>query len=412
MRLHGTRWGRTTWATALGVGGLLLLAACSSSGGPGNSSTNQSSSSTIKIGVITELTGAGSSGYTTTENGIKAYADAVNAAGGVNGHQISYVMADTTSTPQGALTAAQKLVQRDHVFAIIADSSDFFGAYKYLLQVGVPVLGVGQDGPEWSDKANTNLFTVNGVYNPAWVFSTYGEFVKTVGGTTCGSVGYIESPSASQSSLAFNKSCVAAGLKSPYHTDVHFGSTDVGPIAIKMKADGVDSAFLATVPSTGFALAAELKNQGVKSAAIILPDGYGGDLLASKPTVRAAQGFYFATQQQPIELNTPATQTMVRRFAAVGEKGIPNYAESVAYLAMTGLAAGIKAAGNDLSQQNFMAQLRKVTDFDAEGLLAPNKISFSNYAPTRLCSWFVKLVGDKFVPVKGAAPVCGHKLSG
>jgi branched-chain amino acid transport system substrate-binding protein len=52
----------------------------------------------------------------------------INAAGGVNGYKIKYILADTNSTPTGGLTAVQKLVQQDNVFAIVEDSSDFFGA--------------------------------------------------------------------------------------------------------------------------------------------------------------------------------------------------------------------------------------------------------------------------------------------
>jgi hypothetical protein len=48
------------------------------------------------------------------------------------GYTIKYVIGDTTSTPGGALTAAQKLVEQDHVFAVIAVSSLTFAAANYL----------------------------------------------------------------------------------------------------------------------------------------------------------------------------------------------------------------------------------------------------------------------------------------
>jgi branched-chain amino acid transport system substrate-binding protein len=200
-------------------------------------------------------------------------------------------------------------------------------------------------------------------------------------------------------------------LKAPYVTNVHFGSTDVGPIALGMKNAGVDSAFLATVPSTGFALAAALKQVGAKNSAILLPTGYGGDLLQSSAGVQAAQGFYFSTQLQPVELNTPATQVLTKRLAAAGESSGPGFAESSAYLSLAAFARGIQAAGSNLSQANYMDSLRKVTGYDAEGLLAPNKIDFSSYDPPEQCSWYVKLQGNKFVPVTGLAPICGKKLS-
>src|SRR5258708_6125200 len=139
------------------------LAACGSSGG--GASAGASGSKTIKIGFVTDLTGVASSAFTTTKSGIDAYLNRINPAGRVNGYKIHYVLADTTSTPTGALTAVQKLVQQDHVFAIVENSSVFYGAQAYALQAGVPVVGSAIDGPIWSDPKNTNLFAAPGVFN-------------------------------------------------------------------------------------------------------------------------------------------------------------------------------------------------------------------------------------------------------
>jgi branched-chain amino acid transport system substrate-binding protein len=364
----------------------------------------------VKIGVITDSTGAAASGYQNTEKGIKAYTDAVNAQGGVNGHKIEYVMADSQSTPTGALTAAQKLVQTEKVFAVISVTSDFFGAEPYLLKQGVPVVGTGFDGPEWTDPKNTNMFDALGVTNAADVFSNGGETVKMLGGTTCGAVGYIESPSATKSSESFAKSCVAAGLKSGYVANVHFGSTDMSPIALKMKQAGVDSIFFATVPSTGFALAAALRVVGASTKAILLPTGYGGDLLKQNAAVQAAQGFYFSSSIAPVEVVTPATTLYKQRLAAVGYVDPPGYDVQTAYTSMTAFAAGLKAAGDNPTSKTFAAAMRKVNNFDVEGLLG-YKVDFSNYSPTKNCSYYVTLKGNKFVPVTGLDPICGTKIS-
>jgi branched-chain amino acid transport system substrate-binding protein len=105
------------------------------------------------------------------------------------------------------------------------------------------------------------------------------------------SVGYQESPSAAKSAAAFAQSCAHQGLKAGYVAQISFGSTDVAPIALKMKAGGVDSIFFSTVPSTGFALAAALRTVGATTKAILLPTGYGGDLLQSSAAVRRPKAF-------------------------------------------------------------------------------------------------------------------------
>jgi branched-chain amino acid transport system substrate-binding protein len=176
-----------------------------------------------------------------------------------------------------------------------------------------------------------------------------------------------------------------------------------------MKQAGVDSIFFATVPSTGFALAAALRVAGANTKAILLPTGYGGDLLKSDAAVQAAQGFYFSSSITPPEVVTPASTTLKTRLAAVGYTDPPGYDVATAYTDMTAFAAGLKAAGDNPTPKSFSDAMRKVSGFNAEGLLGYT-VNFSDYAPTKTCSFYVKLEGKKFVPVDGLDPICGTKI--
>ena len=84
---------------------------------------------TIKIGFITSFTGAASSTFATASTGAKAYFNAVNKAGGVDGRQIQLVTADDTSTASGALAATQLLLSQG-VYGIVVDSSYYFGVLQ------------------------------------------------------------------------------------------------------------------------------------------------------------------------------------------------------------------------------------------------------------------------------------------
>src|SRR5262245_16265500 len=105
---------------------LVLVAGCSSSSksgssattvGPNSGSTRPSSpwsaagtDTTFTVGVLTDLTGVTAAGFLTFPKGVQA---GIGLAKTEN-YNIKYVEADTGSTPAGALTAAQKLVQQDH----------------------------------------------------------------------------------------------------------------------------------------------------------------------------------------------------------------------------------------------------------------------------------------------------------
>jgi branched-chain amino acid transport system substrate-binding protein len=401
----------------LGAGITACSSSSGSSGSPKSGSTGQVAAGTIKLGLIADLTGPYSSSFTTSAKGIQAYVQMVNDEGGVNGHKLSYVVADTTSTVTGALTAAQELVQRDNVYAVVDDSAVFSGAEPYLLQQGVPGVGGGFDGPEWTNPKNTNLFASTGTTDYNAVDSASGTFMKARGVTVCGSIGY-PNATAGPSAAGIVKSCVAAGLKDGYlNTQVPIGSTDVGAIALAMQKAGVNGIYVPVVNSTGFALVAALKQLGVHLKVAMLATGYGGDLLADSAAVQAGQGFMFSSVGQPIEANTSATQKMAAALAKAGVTGTPTFAEQESYIATAAIVAGLKAAGANPTQKSFMTALRGIHNFNADGLLSPGEVNFSNFSQIGAgggaagCIFAAQLEGTKFIPVQGT-PVCGHTVPG
>ncbi|GGF58428.1 amino acid ABC transporter substrate-binding protein [Azorhizobium oxalatiphilum] len=73
---------------------------------------------TLKIGLLAPLTGTGGPYGKEEEQGAKAAAELINAAGGVLGRKIEIVVADDESTPTAGVAAARKLIDVDQVAAI------------------------------------------------------------------------------------------------------------------------------------------------------------------------------------------------------------------------------------------------------------------------------------------------------
>ena len=114
--------------TAVAVGTLIVASACSSSkkssstptttagaaattAAPAASSTSVANKGTYTIGLLTDVTGLAASGNKMSVQGVQG--GTVLAAR--DGYTLKYVVGDTTSSPAGALAAAQKLVEQDHV---------------------------------------------------------------------------------------------------------------------------------------------------------------------------------------------------------------------------------------------------------------------------------------------------------
>jgi branched-chain amino acid transport system substrate-binding protein len=49
--------------------------------------------------------------------------------------------------------------------------------------------------------------------------------------------------------------------------------------------------------------------------------------------------------------------------------------------------------------------MSQIKNFDADGLLAPEKINFRDYTPVTGCLWVARLIGKHFSAVPGT-PIC------
>ena len=99
--------------------------------------------------------------YQTSLKAFQARVDRQNDQGGVNGRKIKVVARDDATSGQN-LTAAQDLVENEHVFTVVNESGVAFLAYRWLLDHGVPMVGNGQDGTYYQQKGNENVLSASG----------------------------------------------------------------------------------------------------------------------------------------------------------------------------------------------------------------------------------------------------------
>jgi ABC-type branched-subunit amino acid transport system substrate-binding protein len=399
---------RRTATTVLALAVVAVTAACSGgSSKPSTSGTSGSAGPTYTVGVLTDLTGLAASGNKTVIDGVKAGI----ASAAKDGVKIDYKVADTQTNPAAVLSAAKKLVQQDHVFAVIGHSALLYGAAPWLTQHNVPVIGVAEDGPEWT--TSPNMFSVFGAVHTDKVSTTQGLFFKQQGATTVGAIGYSISPSSSEAAKGAGVSGQAVGLKAGYvNANFPFGSTDVQPVALAMKNKGVDALTTATDPNTAFALITALRNLNADPKVVLLATGYGADLLQAGPgALKAAQNVYFSLTYEPVEMQTAATKAFQAALKSVGVTGEPAYAMYNGYLSIILFSRGIKAAGANPTQASLIKALQGMHSWDAAGLFGGHNIDFNNHTGTGTaasnCQWMTKLSGDKFELVSNADPICG-----
>ncbi|MGI8733680.1 MAG: ABC transporter substrate-binding protein [Pyrinomonadaceae bacterium] len=127
--------------------GLLTASACQPSG---------TGSDKVRIGVFMSLTGDTANFGISSTNGIKMAADAVNAAGGINGKQIELLVQDDRSDASEAATIVTKFVTQDQVHAILGEvaSSRSIAAAPIAQNAKIPMLTPSSTNPEVTKKGD------------------------------------------------------------------------------------------------------------------------------------------------------------------------------------------------------------------------------------------------------------------
>jgi len=126
---------------ALGVG-----LACE----PGGDPAAPGGAEPIKVGHFASLTGDTATFGQSTDRGARMAIDEINAAGGVLGRPIEILSEDDRSVTEEARTAAQKLIQRDEVVALLGEvaSSRSLAAAPEAQRAGVPMISPASTNPK------------------------------------------------------------------------------------------------------------------------------------------------------------------------------------------------------------------------------------------------------------------------
>jgi branched-chain amino acid transport system substrate-binding protein len=415
---HVTIIKRKPFVTAV-VLALIAAAICSSSKASG--SDPASGDPTYTVGVLTDLTGFGGTIDASTPLGVEA---GVGVAA-KEGFNIHYVIADTGSSPVGALAAAHQLVDQYGVFAVIGNSSVLYAAAPYLASKGVPVIGgaenatestSGEDATEW--LSDPNMFSVSGTQDFTKVESTEGLFFKRLGATSLGTIGYRFSPSSTEAARADAMSARAAGIKVGYLYILPFGLNSES-IALAMKRAKVNG-FITSIDTNGsIALITALRQLDVPLKGMLLATGYGGDLKEGGPgTEQIVQGVYFESPYEPIEMRTAATRSFrdaLKTYA--GFTGDPTLGEYIGYLSVNALVAGLEAAGPHPTQATFIEAMLGMRHYDAAGLFGGHSIGFAMNQRGKAvgadnCVWVTRFSGSSFHLVRRADPICGKVIPG
>ncbi len=391
-----------------------LLAGLSAVGATGAAAASNKKAP-IVIGYITSETGVLSGQSVHSEWAPEAVFGAVNARGGIDGHRLELKVEDDQSSPSDNQTAAEVLVNNDHVFAVIEESAVAFGAAKFLQQQGVPVFGPPIDGPEWSEDSNMFAVTppVSGpVGGHFYTYTGTAKILKLLGVTRLAQATY-DIPSAltaAQDTFTVGK---PMGIgQCFFDKSVPLATFNATVDALTIKHLGCNGVTAPVSTETAVEIAAALKSAG-STAKQLYYNTYNPTVLAQPSAMSSLAGTY-STATVPFSPPTPGAKRMLNalhRYTPFSGN-LPELDQIFAYASGEAVLVGLQKASPDLSRAHFMSVLRTVSMFTAGGLL-PSPTSFAHFGTAKMfpkssCGYFVRVTTTGYVNGNGGKPVCGR----
>jgi branched-chain amino acid transport system substrate-binding protein len=198
--------------------------------------------------------------YQGGEETAQAWVEWTNAHGGLNGHPVEVVVADTQSSPTAGQPAVKKLVEEDNVDAIMISDDGTLGAVAdYLVDKNIAVFGAnGSDPSVWGARPNFFTTTTLAPYTTtAEVIAAEAVGAKKIGAVVCGevpacaTVGEVLEPTATKLGLTYT------GLSTASGSDANFTAA-----CLSLMEKDTEVIILALLPSTASRVMTDCIQQG------------------------------------------------------------------------------------------------------------------------------------------------------
>jgi len=382
-----------------GVVGSSTAATPGAAGGAGGAAPAPTGS-TIVLGNIGSYSGVLGAVFPGGPAGILAWAQEVNAQGGIDGHPVKVVSGDDGGDPSVALTLAKQMVQGDGAIALVGSMVplSLSGIEPYLDQEHIPLIGGDVTLPNWIQ--DPDIFPQG---TDVTSISVGAVRLITAGGHNKLAILYCgESPSCKGLADGAEAS-PPAGVQIVYTAEISIVQTDFTTECLQAKNDGATAIFVAADANSVIRVGMSCSQQdyhpryGTASIAV-------GPQLASDPEMN---GLIAPVNNAPWFLsNTPATQEFANAMATY-EPGAP-----LAATAMSMFASGelVQAAGAHLGPHptaaGLIAGLDSLRGVTLGGLAPPLSFSPGQGSGAIPCYFVVEVSNGQWTAPDGATPQC------
>ena len=363
---------------------------------------------TIKVGVISDLTGPAAIGGIGMTDGITSFFNELNEKGGIHGRKVQAIVEDCAYSPAKAATAAKKLMTNDQIFAFVSSwgTAPTTALFPIAEKEKIPIAPACSLSTSMYDPLKRYVFAVGTNYVDQSILIV--EYI-------------LNDLKAKNPKIALFCQDDDWGQDHKNGLEIARKKYNLPPIAVESyKYDAVD--FSSQVinlmrEKPDFVILAS----AIKSGAMFLKEAYklqwkttfiGSNTLGLLATLQLAgeygQGLLvlniFAMPDEDIpgmkRLVAASEKYFGNKWKPASEKIHPYYVYG--WLNAMVFAEGAKRAGKDLTREGLVKAMEAIQNFDPEGLMGPISFSSTSHGTPGFARMTNGDVGKKkFIPLTG-----------
>ncbi|WP_339491223.1 branched-chain amino acid ABC transporter substrate-binding protein [Pseudomonas sp. EA_15y_Pfl2_R67] len=296
----------------------------------------------VKFGVAGPMTGANAAFGEQYMKGAQAAADAINAAGGVNGEDILLVKGDDACEPKQAVAVANRFVDQDKVLAVVGHfcSSSTIPASEVYGDAGIISITPGSTNPQVTERGLSAMFRMCGRDDQQGIVA--GDYIVDVLKGKKVVVLHDKDTYGQGLADATKAQLAKRGVEPVLYEGLTRGEKDFSAVVTKIRAaGGADVVYFGGLHPEAGPLVRQLREQGLKDVKFMSDDGIVTDeLVTTAGGPQFVDGVYMTFGADPRLL--PDSKAVVDAFRAKGTE--PEGYTLYAYASVQALAAGFNGA--------------------------------------------------------------------
>ncbi len=317
----------------------------------------------VVLGMHTDLSGPVAAFGKYSANGMRMRMEEINEAGGINGRKIKLVVEDTQYQIPRAVQAANKLLNRDNVFAMVSalGTPQNNAVMKDQLALNVPNMFPVTAAREMAEPFNKLKFAALGSYYDQ-IRGALKYFVEARGKKSVCTL-YQDTEFGEEIRKGVDDQLKAMNMKLVEFATNKPTDTDLTAQVTKLRAANCDLVALGTIVRDSIVPYATARKMGWTNVDFVGTSATYIGAVAEVPG-NATTGLYtMAGTIMPSRKTAPANVIawMDKYKAKFGEE--PNVGSVYGYSNMDMVATGIRNAGANLNVDTFIAGMEKITGY-------------------------------------------------